>query len=73
MKLLKHEITNETQVIEILGWYTARSVLLHGEKMSLKPWLAIVLVKVSQKNILWGKCLTTSTSLEPHIFLMGWL
>ena len=71
MKLLKHEITNETQVIETLGWYTARSVLLHGEKMSLQPWLAILLVKVSQKNILWGKFLTTSTSLEPHIFLMG--
>ena len=55
------------------GWYPARSVLHHGEKMSLKPWLVILLVMVSQKNTLWGKNLITSISLEPHIFLMGWL
>ena len=73
MKLLKHEIANETQVIEILSWYTARSVSLHGEKMSLKPCLTILLVMESQKNTLWGKCLTTSTSFKPHIILLGWL
>ena len=49
-------------VIEILGWYTVRSVLPDG-KMSLKLWLVIILVMVSQKNTLWDKCLTTSTSL----------
>ena len=51
MKLLMY-----LQIIEVLGWYPAKSVLPHGEKMSLKPWLAIVLVMVSQKNTLLGKC-----------------
>ena len=38
------------QVIERLGWYPTWSVLPHGEKMSLKPWLDILLVMVSQKK-----------------------
>ena len=25
------------------------------------------------KNTLWGRCFTTSTSLAPHLFLLGWL
>ena len=25
------------------------------------------------KNTIWGRCFTTSTSLAPHIFLLGWL
>ena len=25
------------------------------------------------KNTIWGRCFTTSTSLAPHIFLVGWL
>ena len=70
--MLKHEITDETEVIEILGWYPARLVLPHGE-VSLKPWLAILLVMMSQKSNLWGKCLITTTNLEPHIFPQGWL
>ena len=68
--MLKHEITDETEVIEILGWYPARLVLPLGE-ISLKPWLIILLVMVSQKNNLWGKCLIAITSLEPDIFLLG--
>ena len=70
---MKQEITDETQVIEILGWHTARSFSRQGEIMSLKPWLAILLVMVLQKNVLWGKCLTTSTSLKSHIVLLGLL
>ena len=25
------------------------------------------------KNIFWGRCFVTSTSLAPHFFLLGWL
>ena len=25
------------------------------------------------KNTLWGRCFITSTSLAPHLFLLGWL
>ena len=25
------------------------------------------------KNTLWDKCFITSTSLTPHLFLLGWL
>ena len=70
--MLRHDITDKTEVIEILGWYSARLVLPLGE-ISLKSWLIILLVMVSQKNNLWGKCLITTTSLEPHIFLLDWL
>ena len=63
---------SQMKVIEILGWYTVRSVLPDG-KMSLKSWLAIILIMVSQNNTLWDKCLTTSTSLESRIFLLGLL
>ena len=34
------------QDIEILGWSPAGSVLPHGEKVSLKLWLATLLVMV---------------------------
>ena len=25
------------------------------------------------KNTLWGKCFIKSTSVKPHLFLLGWL
>ena len=34
--------------IEILGWCPAGPVLPHEEKVPLKPWLATLLVMVSQ-------------------------
>ena len=34
--------------IEILDWCPANSVLFHGEKVSLQPWLVTVLVMMSQ-------------------------
>ena len=33
---------------EILGWFPARPVLAHGEKVPLQPWLATLLVIVSR-------------------------
>ena len=45
------------QIIELLGRYPARSVLPHGEKMSLNNWLAILLVMVSQKIPYGVNCL----------------
>ena len=46
------------------GWYPVQSVLPHGE-MSLRPWLPIIVVMMSQKNTLGGKSLITSTSFKP--------
>ena len=34
--------------IEILGWCPVGPVLPHGEKVPLKPWLATLLVMLSQ-------------------------
>ena len=58
---------------EILGWCLTGSVLLHGEKVPLKPWLAMLLLMVSQYNIFLGRCLIASTSFTPLLFLLGWL
>ena len=49
----------------MLGWCPAGSVLPHEEKVPLKPY--------HNKNTLWGRCFIISTSLAPHIFLLGWL
>ena len=57
--------------IEILGWCPVGSVLHHGEKV--QPWLATILVMILQWNILWGRCVITSTSLTFYLFLSGWL
>ena len=43
--------------IEILGWCPVGSVLPHYHN----------------KTTLWGRCFITSTSLTPHLFLLGWL
>ena len=42
------------QDFEILGWCPAGSVLPHGEKVPLYPWLATLLVMVSQQKCLKG-------------------
>ena len=68
------------QVIEILGWYPARSDFPHGEKLSLNSWFIIPLVMVSPKNTLWGKFFITMiifqthiSILKTHISLLSWL
>ena len=33
--------------IEILGWFPGGTVLPHGDKIPLKPWLGTLLVMVS--------------------------
>ena len=35
------------QDIEILGWCPAGSVLPHGEKVPLRPWMVTLIVMVS--------------------------
>ena len=47
--------------------------LPQGKKVSLYPWLATLLVMVLQQKYLMGGWFITSTSLTPHLFLLGWL
>ena len=54
-----------------LGFY--RLVLPREVKVPFYPFLATLLVICHDKNALWGRCFTTSTSLTPHLFLLGWL
>ena len=39
---------SDLQDITLQGWCPAGSVLLHGEKVPLKPWLATLLLMMSQ-------------------------
>ena len=59
-----------SQVIEILGWYPARSVFPHGEKLSLNSWFIIPLVMVSPKNTLWVKFFITMIIFKTHISIL---
>ena len=53
---------------EILGWYSAGSVLLHLGKVHLQPWLANLLVIVSQEKYLLRLSFATSFTLAPPSF-----
>ena len=44
---LKHICQIYTQDIEIKGWCPLGTVLPHGEKVPLQPWLATLLVMLS--------------------------
>ena len=55
---------------EIQGWCPAGSVLRHG-KVSLQLCLATLFVMLTQRKYLRGRCFITSTSLAPHLFILG--
>ena len=68
IKILKH-----CRDIEILSWFSAESVLPHGEKVPYQLWLDTLLIIYHDKNTLWGRCFITLTRVVPQHFPLGFL